>query len=93
MCNHLLASLVRALPPSLLLNKLLVLSREYIGTLVWIGVFVLQNLAFDTGELVALRASDKLALVAAFVGGNERAALPNAAVDGVIGLKFLSNFV
>lgn len=57
------------------------------------GVFVLCSLAFHTGKLLALRAGDKLALVAACVGGNETGALRNMAVDGVVGLKHLHGFI
>lgn len=56
-------------------------------------VFVLCSLAFHTGELVAFRAANKLALVAACVDGDETAALRNMAEDGVVGLKHLYGLI
>lgn len=56
-------------------------------------MFVLCSLAFHTGEFVAFRAANKLALVAACVDGDETAALRNMAEDGVVGLKHLYGLI
>lgn len=88
--NQPLASLVGALLPPLLLGKFSVLLRDQIWTLQQgLDVFVLCRFAFRTGERVALRAADKLALVAAFVDVDELAALGNVAVDGVVGPELI----
>lgn len=57
------------------------------------GVFVLCSLTFHTGKLLALRAGDKLAWVAACVDGDETGAPRNMAVDGVVVLKHLHGLI
>lgn len=52
-------------------------------------MFVLCSLTFHTGKLSALRAADKLALVAACVDRDELAALRNVTEDRVVRLEHL----
>lgn len=88
-----MTSLVRALLPSLFLGKFFVLLRDQIWTLLGLDVLVFCGLALHAGEFVALRAADKLALVAACVDGDELAALGDMAEDGVVGLELIFDLI
>lgn len=81
--NQLAALPVRALLPSLILGKLLVLLRDQVRAPVGRDMLVPWALALRARELAALRAPDELALMGAGILMDERAAPWSMAPGGV----------